>query len=346
MFDVNARHTMDSLVRWWAEFRDKAPLADEDMEDYCCVVVGNKMDLVGTANRIDSSVTEGEALRFLSELVPPSSPTSPPENEDKVPEEPLASSQLTIRPSTDIESSCFGPRVPSRTTTPPPPLQPQTQTKPSYSNSIAIIPSHATPTSNFIPSSMKHHLLSKTRSRSRSSTCFYAGTMTSTHTSLSIYHTPSSSFFDVFQSARGSPEPWSSSSSVATSPPSGPDPASSVHSHSHSTTTASRSSGSAVTITPSLFARENAGTEITTPEDNSSTQLPHGPKLFFTSAKTGEGVTDVFEYVARRVVRRWEYEELMDAQRMHFREPSACVAADEMAWLSTGKRNLGQCCSS
>jgi Ras-related protein Rab-7A len=34
-----------------------------------------------------------------------------------------------------------------------------------------------------------------------------------------------------------------------------------------------------------------------------------GPKLFLTSAKTGAGVPDVFAYVARRVVMRWEWEE-------------------------------------
>jgi len=34
------------------------------------------------------------------------------------------------------------------------------------------------------------------------------------------------------------------------------------------------------------------------------------PKLFFhVSAKTGEGVADVFEYVARRVAERWAWEE-------------------------------------
>jgi Ras-related protein Rab-7A len=33
-----------------------------------------------------------------------------------------------------------------------------------------------------------------------------------------------------------------------------------------------------------------------------------GPKLFFTSAKTGAGVSEVFAYDARRVVMRWEWE--------------------------------------
>ena len=66
-----------------------------------------------------------------------------------------------------------------------------------------------------------------------------------------------------------------------------------------------RSMSSAPTITPSLFIRgqaEGATTSATTPE--SASPPAHGyappppperyPKLFFTSAKTGEGVVEVF----------------------------------------------------
>ncbi|KAI0249464.1 small GTPase superfamily, partial [Lactifluus subvellereus] len=45
MFDVNQPATLHALTRWWSEFRACAPLADEDMEEYCLVVVGNKTDL-------------------------------------------------------------------------------------------------------------------------------------------------------------------------------------------------------------------------------------------------------------------------------------------------------------
>jgi Ras-related protein Rab-7A len=34
-----------------------------------------------------------------------------------------------------------------------------------------------------------------------------------------------------------------------------------------------------------------------------------GPSYFFTSAKTGAGVSEVFAYVARRVIMRREWEE-------------------------------------
>ena len=47
-----------------------------------------------------------------------------------------------------------------------------------------------------------------------------------------------------------------------------------------------------------------------------------GPKLFFTSAKTGEGVADVFDYITHRVNRKWEYEEQIEARGMHYREES------------------------
>jgi Ras-related protein Rab-7A len=52
-----------------------------------------------------------------------------------------------------------------------------------------------------------------------------------------------------------------------------------------------------------------------------------GPKLFFTSAKTGEGVRDVFEYIARRVVLKWEYDEWAEARIMHFRDASGAHAS-------------------
>ncbi|TFK64460.1 hypothetical protein BDN72DRAFT_747440, partial [Pluteus cervinus] len=96
----------------------------------------------------------------------------------------------------------------------------------------------------------------------------------------------------------------------------------------------SASTGSLVTITPSLFAREQAAaqTASTTPspgdqDDPFVSSLPpppaKGPKLFLTSAKTGTGVSDVFEYIARRVVRRTEYLERLESRRLHIRESSA-----------------------
>jgi Ras-related protein Rab-7A len=116
MFDVNVRHTMEALTKWWAEFRYSASLADEDMEDFCCVVVGNKLDLVAVSGVEDGDdpVAEAEALDFLQELVPPTSrspspvyhlplnghaePLPPDESREEYHEDdPLESSQITIR---------------------------------------------------------------------------------------------------------------------------------------------------------------------------------------------------------------------------------------------------------
>ncbi|THH09781.1 hypothetical protein EW146_g8586 [Bondarzewia mesenterica] len=95
------------------------------------------------------------------------------------------------------------------------------------------------------------------------------------------------------------------------------------------------STSSAPTITPSLFARTAAPTPPTPPPGTepdlevdapSFVQLPRRPerrpKLFFASAKTGVGVDDIFSYVTRRVVERWEWEEAAQAQMLHIQEAS------------------------
>ncbi|KAG5650663.1 hypothetical protein H0H81_011452 [Sphagnurus paluster] len=234
----------------------------------CCCVV------VGNKVDLESGdgrVSEAQVQHVLDVLVPPSPPPSPP-HEDQ---HPLAASIATLRP--------------------PPPAPP-----PAPSDSIAI------------------HLA---KPRSRSSAYLHtgtaSGTVTSTHTSLSMYHTPSSSVSDVFASARSSPEPWGASS----------------HSHSHSRSSSASRLGalalspsspsmsvrsrqsSAATITPALLlARESAAastSSFTTTTTTTTATTPASssrPRLFFTSAKTGAGVCDVFAYVVRRVVRRWEAE--------------------------------------
>ncbi|KAG5641206.1 hypothetical protein DXG03_005770 [Asterophora parasitica] len=277
MFDVTTPETMTALNKWWAEFRHCAPLADEDMEDYCCVVVGNKRDLAGRDGK--DPVSEDEALKFLRELVPPTFRTPSPTDGDPP------------QPSTiDFPSSAPLAII-------------------SNGNASASTPSH----------SPKHHL---SKSRSRSASRFYsAGTMSTT---LSIYHTPSSSLFDIYQSARSSPEPWFSNSSSSLTP----------SRRTPRLSTGSASSGSAPTITPSLFAREHTAASSTTTQEADQELEPEldpyafpvlpppparGPKLFFTSAKTGEGVSAVFAYIAQRVVRRWEYEERIEARRVHLR---------------------------
>ena len=58
------------------------------------------------------------------------------------------------------------------------------------------------------------------------------------------------------------------------------------------------------TITPERYAND-----LHTLALAKAARTPRGPKLSFTSAKTGVGVLEVFAYVARRVVMGWEWEE-------------------------------------
>ncbi|KAF8154974.1 P-loop containing nucleoside triphosphate hydrolase protein [Crassisporium funariophilum] len=366
MFDVNTPETMQALRKWWDDFCDRAPLADEDINDYCCVVVGNKIDMIGSGKGV-GLVSETEALEFLDELIPSRSrspsiinvltPATSYQDVDDYSEDDgdtISTSQQTVKFTTE-ESSSSSQVSPNR----PSHLEHR-------SHSIAITPSqtsHSNPMTSYSP---KHQL---SKSRSRSSSRFYGGTMTTTHTTLTIYHTPSSSVFDVYQSARSSPEPRCGSSprSEPTSPT-----ASYKQRRLTMRSTGSTSSGSAATITPRTFARADgapqvADSNVTTvsggsddcpPPSTSSSAPPlppppeHGPKLFFTSAKTGKGVADVFEYIAQRVMRKWEYDELLESRRMHYREASAAETirlgldngSRKSLWMDG--RRLGDCCAS
>lgn len=337
MFDVNTPESMQSLKKWWADFCDKAPLADGDMHDYCCVVVGNKIDMAGKGKGL---VSESEALEFLDDLVPPQESIDilPPSVSDGSPELPFkvpfieASSHLI--PSSSIAIPSAGKQV-------------------------------RTDVGSVSP---KHQLF---KSRSRSSSRFYAGTMTTTHTTLTIYHTPSSSLFDVYQSARASPEPGSAPEHARARSPSPPARLMARQRTLTMLSTGSTSSGSAPTITPSLVAREReavaaaaaerahlvdgfgdgaSGSPQVSPVDVPFGMLPlppeRGPRLFFTSAKTGEGVADVFEYIARRVVQKWEYDEWVEARTMHFRDASANMSTIRLDGERWNRKKLGKCCSS
>ena len=118
-------------------------------------------------------------------------------------------------------------------------------------------------------------------------------------TSFQSFHTPASSISDGYEpyhSAQSSPL------SHSRSPSSSPSHRL-YHSLSASTMSSSTSSTSiAPTITPARYTN-NLCKQI------KPSRPLRGPKVFFTSAKTGTGVSEVFGYVARRVVTRWEWEE-------------------------------------
>ncbi|KAF8808601.1 ras-domain-containing protein [Phlegmacium glaucopus] len=310
MFDVNTPDTMLALKKWWDEFCDGAPVADEDINEYCCVVVGNKIDAV-TNGRGFGLVSKSDALAFLDELVPPSSSASiypSPSLAEQDVDHPVFDS-LTLPPSYEASSQSSSSLLADLQT---------------HSDSIDIHqPNHI--------SRLPSPSCKLPQSRSHLSPHFYSETMTSTRTTLTIYHTPSSSFY---HSVRSSPESLSPSEPTS--------PTSSCRQRKLNTrSSGSTSSGSAPTITPSIYARNHGSSSNTNISDNllPTTQSPstpshcpafalppppeRGPKLFFTSAKTGEGVADVFEYIAHRVSRKWEYEERIEARRMHYRDSSA-----------------------
>ncbi|KZT24294.1 ras-domain-containing protein [Neolentinus lepideus HHB14362 ss-1] len=309
VFDVNHPQTLEALRKWWEDFKEKAPVRDDEVDDYCCVVVGNKVDLVGTSNG-DGKVSELDALRFMDEIIPPG---------------PELSSLTEVREdmhTLSINGNGNGyPESISRNRT----------------NSIDITgPSHS--------------LLAKSRSRSRSSK-YLAGTVTTTHTTLSIYHTPSSSLFDMYESARSSPVPGTLPRRSISISPEGRSK-SSTHSRNHSRNSSLgprrmsnlslSTTSSAPTITPSLFAAQQHWHNHAHGHNFHPHPSPERrPKLFFTSAKTGEGVSDVFEYVAARVVRRWEYEDAAESRVMHMQEPSSIRLDDES---TEGLKGRLRCC--
>lgn len=282
MFDVNRPESLSSLTKWWSEFCQRAPVPNEEMEDYCCVLVGNKIDLFGPdLSHSTPLVSEAEAYRFMEDLIPHS--TSPPT---------LLVEEATSTLEVDGEE---------------------------YANST---PQRGDDDFSFAISRSQCIDIDQQRG-------------------ITLYHTPSSSLFDVYASARSSPAP----------PPSSRQSSPSRDRIPRRMTSLSSTSSSTATITPSLFtrARAESATPPTPPlpylnPDHLPPQPDRRPKLFFTSAKTGEGVSDVFEYIARRVVMRWDYEEAMEAASLHPQDTMS--PAGETITLSRGEARWpsGPCC--
>lgn len=165
-------------------------------------------------------------------------------------------------------------------------------------------------------------------------------TFSSNRTGNTIFHTPSSSFHesDRFHSAASS---FYSDSSPA---------------HSRSTSRATTRSGrrltidtvssSSATITPSLYARGDpaqAEAPPRTPSIRHPSPVPpeRGPKLLFASAKTGEGVSEVFNYIARRAVHRLEW---IEANLPFGEDTLPGPALDDQPSLAQFGTLTGRCC--
>ena len=323
MYDVNEPKTLEALTKWWNEFKDRAPLRDEDIASFCCVVVGNKLDLVPAGEF--PAVMEGDALKFMEGIHPPEG--------------------LGLNPS--LTSSWQSP-----------PILDDLLPAPLRSGSIDISDNRT-----------RQYPFTRGQSGARSRSLLRGGTASSTRTALSIYHTPSSSLFEGYESARSSPNPASRSSS----PPS-VLPSPTLGSRVKRKTSFSSSSSSTATITPSNFAlrrsrtnsnplpsisqqRDQAHSSPTVDHfDPGSPELPRpegGPRLFLTSAKTGDGVSDVFEYVAKRVVTRWEYQETVESRTMHMQESTSGTVQLGIANSQNGRPGsyaksprIRSCCSS
>lgn len=291
MYDVNEPKTLEALTKWWHEFKDRAPLKDEDVADFCSVVVGNKMDLVPAGEF--PAVMEGDALKFIEGICP------------------VERLEVDIPPAPSLQS----PRVLDEELTP----------TPAKSGSIDISDNRT-----------RQFPFPRGQSRSMSRSLLHKGTVSSSRTAISIYHTPSSSFFEGYESARSSPTPASRSPSPPANFPLSPATGNWVKRKAST----SSSSSSTPTITPRNFAlqraransnplpsisqqQDQADLTRTSDEIGSLPKPERRPKLFLTSAKTGEGVVDVFEYIAKRVVTRWEYQESVEARTMHMQESTS-----------------------
>jgi len=327
MFDVNRPATLHALTRWWSEFRANAPLPDEDMEDYCLVVIGNKTDLIRSSE--GAAVPEGTALRFIDELVPPSSsPSSSPETPKDdlgwmpghVPARVASGSDdenglhENGNPGSDADMDADGVRPADiilvdetrAAAAAAPDLTPGVDSDVNVnvhvngdgdSNGEAPVAATivAPPRTASIDLHALHHKRpSKSRSRSSPFSPAQNGTISSTHTGFTSFHTPASSFSDL-----GEPYESAPSSPLARSRSPSPSPLPHAHRAHRSRSTSALSTSTAPTITPARYATTRT----------MQRRPPRGPKLFFTSAKTGAGVSDVFAYIAQRVVMRWEWEE-------------------------------------
>jgi Ras-related protein Rab-7A len=69
--------------------------------------------------------------------------------------------------------------------------------------------------------------------------------------------------------------------------------------------------------------------------------LDRGPKLFLASAKTGQSVPIIFEYIAKRVVMRWEWEDTVQERMFEYTERLSDIRltqpnkSRDRSWAST-----------
>ncbi|CAE6526789.1 unnamed protein product [Rhizoctonia solani] len=327
MFDATRPDSLSELRRWWNDFIAKCPIVEGSEAEFCAVFVGNKVDLLpdqerhpggllGAEDRAqrrgepdggDPPITDILVRRFLEDLIPTKS--------DSVPT-PASLKRRTIH----VDDPSGGPLLPGPGNGVPRPTQipRKPHSEPLYTDSEPESPpkSPSRSKSMGIPSGSQrpHWLRSKSRGVSREGN----GTATTNHT---IYHTPATSLFRTISPTR----PSRSTSPIHSQLRRGGSSVMSMETaHSHFTASTptqslpsrnvshSSSTASEATIKPmqqpESFPEETIAESSQLPATGNE-RLETGPKLFWSSARTGEGVAPVFEYVARRVVQRWEWEE-------------------------------------
>lgn len=378
MFDASRPSTLPSLEKWWKEFQTHAPVRDEEATEFCTAFVGNKMDLVerraaaahggeeaDAASTLEEYVSFPAAKAFVESIIPPPPPrpASPVRTSD-----PTTSQSPPSRPRTPTARLALHRSHPSFTSNHPP--SPSRSLYQTASRSIAIAPA--------VKSLSKSRGFGHSRSRSRSrSQQFAAGTVgtmgTMTTTTFSIYHTPSSSIYEDYASARSeslasasritrpsaSTTDLSRAGSPAPSQAGSPDGRPALRRITSLTMSATSSATTVKPLHELKLTRSRspaasfslAHPPAAAPRENGITPLPprpeRGPRIFFTSAKTGMGVSDVFAYIAARVVKKWEYDEAEESRRMSVWDaPMAATSAVRLGEGDTrGKRIGARCCA-
>ncbi|KAG8741772.1 hypothetical protein FRC10_002439 [Ceratobasidium sp. 414] len=333
MFDVTNPDSLTSLRRWWEEFAAKCPVPQGTEADFCATFVGNKVDLSpehgpytgeangngkhsqSTSNGGGRVVTEQIAQQFLRDLIPVPHPPTP------LPERPTHRRTITID-GISLGSNDSGDDLATQPANIP---QSNGHTRPISSDTEPESPprSVSRPRSIGVLSSSPRapwisRIKSRAMSRERNSTAT---------TGHSIYHTPATSLFRTTSPARGVssrgaspnqsqlPRGGSSVISMETArsqfSPSTPAQPSRSRLVPYSL---AATAGSDTTAKPQKAPDAVAPLDLeesTEHPDSTQERMPPetGPRLFWASARTGNGVAPVFEYIARRVVQRWEWEE-------------------------------------
>ncbi|CUA77209.1 Ras-related protein RABG2 [Rhizoctonia solani] len=327
MFDATRPDSVSQLRRWWNEFIVKCPVLEGSEADFCAVFVGNKVDLLpgmerrangpldaddraqrqGEPNGGDLPITDKLVRRFLQDLIPTkpdSAPTPASSKRRSIHVNDLSEGPLLPAPEDDASRPTQIPRQPHS--------EPMDMDYEPESPPRSLTRSKSTGMPSGSPRA--HWLRSKSLGISREAN----GTVTTNHT---VYHTPANSLFRTASPSRPgrSTSPTYSQlrrggSSVmsmetarsyfSASMPTQPLPSRGV---SHSSYVVSEA-----TVKPlqrAGNAQEGVIVESLQLPETECEFLESGPKVFWSSARTGESVSSVFEYVARRVVQRWEWEE-------------------------------------